>query len=385
MLNFTNKKIVFVINSLEGGGAEKVLCNWLKEMEDIFTNAACEVVLLLLDSCVEKNSPPSYVTKFTLNAQGSIMASYRQTKKSLQALKPDLVFSFLTRSNIVAIACCNKMNIPVIASERVHTTNHFGSSLKGLFSRGLVRLFYPKATHLLAVSEGVKHDLATSYGVKNDNCEVIYNAYDAEKLEGFARESSNSVALDENAGFVVAIGRLVQNKNFEMLIRAYVESGITYKLLILGEGPKRKELESLISELKSDEKVELLGYADNPYPYLKQAAFLASSSTAEGFPNGIAEAICLGTPVLSTNCESGPAEIIADNYDFKTASYATFDCGVLVKNDCQTSFSKALSEMVTLVENKKFTSEKLKHRASLYSFNNVREILVRQMNELLGD
>jgi N-acetylgalactosamine-N,N'-diacetylbacillosaminyl-diphospho-undecaprenol 4-alpha-N-acetylgalactosaminyltransferase len=375
----SNKRIVFVINSLEGGGAEKVLCNWLVALESFFTDAQVEVHLLLLDNVEEINTPPLYAIKKTLSAQGSLFKSFFQLKKALNTIKPDVVFSFLTRSNYVSTLLAKQMGIPVYISERVHTSSHFTDTGKGKISKALVKWIYPKATKVLAVSEGVKKDLVRNYSIIDVKCDVVYNAYNVSALE---QKASEPISQDVNTPFIVGVGRLVANKNFALMIQAYSDAKLDVPLFIFGAGPELARLQSLIDNLDLRKKIFLKGYINNPYPFIKRAQFFVSTSNAEGFPNGIAEAICLGTPVLSTNCESGPAEIIADNVNFKTDSATACQYGVLCAPN---SVAACVSGFELIMEWRadKDVKAVLAERAACYSVVQLKVQLVELLTQAL--
>jgi len=375
-----NKRIVFVINSLEGGGAEKVLCNWLREMEAIFIESNAQVTLVLLDDLPEKNTCPQYVNKITLDSSGKLIKSYFNLRQALLRLKPDVILSFLTRSNFAATIVGKQLGVKTLISERVNTSQHFDNSIKGHISKVLVKYLYPKATKIFAVSGGVKNDLVKNFAVEANNCDVIYNAYDPIVLH----EKANEVLpnLDLSKPYAVAIGRLQPNKNFELMLEAYAKAKITIPLLILGEGPQMSALQNRINDLCLEKQITLKGYQNNPYPYLLNAEFLVSTSNAEGFPNGIAESLTLGTPVLATNCESGPAEILANDVNFKTETAERVAFGVLCKPKSIAGVVKGFELIQTLTGDKAY-SQTLKERAKIYSFERVRNKLVCELNSVL--
>jgi N-acetylgalactosamine-N,N'-diacetylbacillosaminyl-diphospho-undecaprenol 4-alpha-N-acetylgalactosaminyltransferase len=126
------------------------------------------------------------------------------------------------------------------------------------------------------------------------------------------------------------MGRLVPNKNFRLLIESYWSSGITENLVILGEGSERRELETLVSKLRLGERVLLPGYVQNPYPIVRAARMFVSSSNAEGFPNALIEAMALGCPVVATDCDAGPMEILTGKLEPRPTEVTLAKYGILV-------------------------------------------------------
>ena len=342
MLNYHKKSIAFVINSLEGGGAERVICNLMRTMQDSFTANGCKVYLILLDDLPEEQQCPDYVTKITLDANGKLISSYYQLSRWVKTNKPDLLVSFLTRSNLVTTVIGKQQNIPTVISERVNTSSHFATSRTGFISKFLIKLLYPNATCVVPVSQGVMQDLVDNYNVPKAKCTVMYNAYDRSIL---LEKSQAAVSDLPTKPYMIGIGRLVPNKNFSLLIKAFAKSTSSRDLVILGQGPELTDLKTLAKELGIETKVHLLGFRENPYPYLANADYLVSASNAEGFPNGIAEAMCLGKPVIATNCQSGPAEILTGDNNTQTDSYVTAEHGILCKVNDVDALEGAMSAM----------------------------------------
>ena len=195
MLNYSNKTIAFVINSLEGGGAERVICNLLRTMQNNFTANGCKVYLILLDALPEEQQCPNYVEKVTLDANGKLISSYRQLSHWVKMNKPDLLVSFLTRSNLISTLIGNRQNIPSIISERVNTSSHFATARTGFISKFMIRMIYPEATSVVPVSQGVMQDLVDNYSVPKEKCTVMYNAYDQNTLFEKSQAPTNDLSL----------------------------------------------------------------------------------------------------------------------------------------------------------------------------------------------
>lgn len=183
----------------------------------------------------------------------------------------------------------------------------------------VARLLFPKA-YLIAVSKGVAIDIAEQLSLSDKRITVIYNPVVSPRLQLLAKQSVDHPWLGNNdIPLILAIGRLAPAKGFDVLISAFAEliRHTPAKLLILGEGPERSNLESLVSSLGLRDYCQLPGYERNPYRFLARANAFVLSSRFEGLPTVLIEALALNTPVVATDCPSGPREIL-DNGRFGT-------------------------------------------------------------------
>jgi len=376
MSECNGKVIAFVINSLEGGGAERVICNLLHTMQSTFVAQNCKVYLVLLDNLPEQQQCPDYVEKITLNSQCKLVTSYLQFNQWMKNIQPDILVSFLTRSNIVTTLIGKRHNISTIISERVNTSSHFATARSGFISKLMVKAVYPKATFVVPVSQGVMRDLVQNYAVPEAKCTVMYNAYDQTLLA----EKANQVVSDlPTQPYLIGIGRLMPNKNFSLLINAFAKSNSQRDLVILGQGPELPVLTNLVKTLGLEKSVHLLGFKENPYPYLKNADYLVSTSNAEGFPNGIAEAMCLGKPVIATNCQSGPAEILTGDDNQQTNSYLCADHGILCHVNNVEAVSQAINAIEAQGEIEDYQQKSLK-RAASFSYDAMQSTFSQLLN-----
>jgi N-acetylgalactosamine-N,N'-diacetylbacillosaminyl-diphospho-undecaprenol 4-alpha-N-acetylgalactosaminyltransferase len=335
------RRILFIINSLEGGGAERVMCLVAAAVAE--AEKHWRVTLATLDQACDSYALSERVTRIRLNAGGSLLWSMIALRRLVRLERPDIVVSFLTRSNCAAIACSRLAGIPCVVSERVHTTSHLSSDRGRRWKKALIRRLYPYADRIVAVSQGIRNDLVEHYGVAATQVVTIHNPVDAERVRCAALTAP---PVDLPHDFIVAVGRLVPNKNFSMLLRSYAAANIGSSLVILGEGAERSRLEALASELGVSDKVHLLGFAPNPHAILARARFYVSPSNAEGFPNAMIEAMCIGLPVVSTDCESGPSEILQGGAGSpKVTELTKAKFGILVPPDNERAMSAALQTM----------------------------------------
>jgi glycosyltransferase involved in cell wall biosynthesis len=176
-----------------------------------------------------------------------------------------------------------------------------------------IRLLYPKLDRIVAVSQGVADDTARIARIPSGSITVIRNPVITPELLALAAQPCPHPWLQPGSPPVIlGMGRLQRQKDFPTLIRAFalVRKGRPCRLVILGDGNARAGLAELIDGLGLAAEVDLAGFQTNPYPYLARAALFALSSAWEGSPNALTEAMALGTPVVSTDCPSGPRELL---------------------------------------------------------------------------
>lgn len=320
--------IAFVINSIGFGGAERALHNILAGIGNRVDRY--EVHLILLDDVPEAREMPSYVVKHVLDGRGRLPRSLFLLIGKLRRLRPALVVSLLVRANVCAAIAARLLSIPSILCERMHLGSHLDGKHRGLrrvLAKAMPRLFYRLATRVLGVSSGVTSNLVTAFGVDPARAGTIYNPYDLDRNAADAARPPEFHLPDQ---FILGIGRLTPAKNFAQLIEAYLEADLPYPLVILGDGSERRSLEALIARHAAGDRILLPGYARNPFPIMAKAHFYVSASLNEGFPNAMAEAMALGTPVVVTDCPSGPAEILASVPKLNPSEPVLAEFGILV-------------------------------------------------------
>jgi len=314
-----NKRIVILINSLDGGGAERVVSTLLNNLVEKY-----ECYLILMENkisyeldkrikiiCLDENSNQSGIIKllrlpvvsYKLN---SIVKKYRF----------GIVLSFLHRANYVNILAKSFSNHRAIISERIASSSLYSdSSITSKISNILINRLYNKSDLIISVSKAIVEDLKIHYKIKSKQI-VIYNPYDIKNIRKLSSENI-SVNIDKNKS-IITVGSLCKRKNHQMLINAFNKiNKDNIKLYILGKGEEETSLKGLVKELKIEDRVIFLGYDNNPYKYLSKCGIFVLSSNSEGFPNVLAEAMICRCSVVSTDCLSGPREILAPNSNIK--------------------------------------------------------------------
>jgi glycosyltransferase involved in cell wall biosynthesis len=372
----TRKRILFLINSLEGGGAERVMSTLLRHSAS--ERERYDIVLGLLDNLPAAYTVPDWVEVRQLDGAQSFLRSIMAVRRLVAEVRPHLTLSFLTRSNIANVLSART---PCVISERANTSAHFSGGLREMLSRAVVRVVYPRATRVIAVSEGVADDLRDNFGVRADRLIAIPNPVDMDAICAKAAEPP-SVAIE--GSYILAAGRLVASKNFSMLIRAFAASDNDCTLVIAGEGPEREALARLASEHGVGKRVLLPGFVANPYPLMRSADVFVLSSNVEGFPNALVEAMALGTPVIATNCTSGPSEILAEAARAEIAGLTMARHGVLVDAYSTEQMAQALDRMRD-GEVRRTYGAKAAERARVYSPESVKDRYWSVLREALSE
>jgi glycosyltransferase involved in cell wall biosynthesis len=185
-----------------------------------------------------------------------------------------------------------------------HTELFFSSPEDKFFWHKLAEVTYHAVNSIVGVSKGVNQSLIDSYGVSNESLRTIYN--------GIGGNKAGHIEVHRSRKFILNIGRLLPQKQQDHLLKAYAESGICkdYDLVILGEGPDLESLEQLADKLHVRKYVFFEGFCENVSAYLDKASCFVFSSAYEGFGIVLVEALANGCPVVSYDCDYGPAEIV---------------------------------------------------------------------------
>jgi len=246
-----------------------------------------------------------------------VVASLPGLVRYLCRERPRALLSALNHANVIALLARRCAGVPtrLVVSEHAHLSLSLSGepSCRGRLMPWLMRHTYPWANGVVAVSAGVADDLAQAMGLPRQRIAVVYNPVVTDDMLARAEAPlDHPWFAPGEPPVVLGVGRLTVQKDFGVLLRAFAKlrAQRPARLMIVGEGELRPELEGLVQQLGLDADVALPGFTDNPYAYMRRAALLALSSRFEGFGNVLAEAMACGTPVVSTDCPSGPAEIL---------------------------------------------------------------------------
>lgn len=261
---------------------------------------------------------PTAVTHVPLGSGHSLLA-LPALIGYLRRRRPAALLAAKDRAGRVAVLARALSGVPTRLVLRLGTHLSTAMAGKSTLSRWLrywpIRQLYPRVDQIVAVSQGVADDIARIARLPPERIRVIRNPVIIPELEALAAEPLGHPWFQPGElPVLLAAGRLQRQKDFPTLLRAFarVSKETPCRLVILGQGRGRKGLERLIDALGLRERVQLAGFQPNPYPFMAQARLLVLSSAWEGSPNVLTEAMALGTPVVATDCPSGPRELLAD-------------------------------------------------------------------------
>ncbi|MGQ0649202.1 MAG: glycosyltransferase [Gemmatimonadaceae bacterium] len=309
--------VVVFLPSLEGGGAERAMV----EVANALAASHANVTLAVASSAGpyrDEISPD--VRLVDLAARGTV-AALLPLVRLLRRERPVALLTAMRHANIVATLATalarrdGEARTRVVISERstISAMRRIERTLMSRILDRLARWTYPHSHAVVAVSEGVAEDLRGELGGSAPPIHVIYNPTVTPGLARLAAEPIPHPWLDAGEPpVVVAVGRLIAAKGYDVLLRAFaqVRRARSCRLVILGEGPDRAALEQLARDLRIDTGVLLPGFAVNPFAWLSRAGLYVLSSRVEGLPNAVVQAMACGAPVVSTDCPSGPREIL---------------------------------------------------------------------------
>jgi len=305
-----NKHIALFVPSLRGGGAEKITVT----LANAFAKKGLKVDLLLAQAegpYLNDVLPGVRVVDFKA---ARVLKSIPKLVRYLSAEKPDCLLSALNHANLSAIVASlvAGRSCKVIVAEHNSVSGSKIASVRGWVVMNLIGRAYRFADAVIAVSHGVAEDLIRA-GVPRSLVHTIYNPVVSEQLLEDSKKPCDHPWLNgDSRPTILAVGRLEPQKDYATLIRAFglLEPKHDARLLILGEGSLRCELQALIDNLGLAERVQLAGFVNNPYAYMGRASVFAMSSRWEGLPTVLIEALACGAAVVSTDCPSGPSEIL---------------------------------------------------------------------------
>jgi glycosyltransferase involved in cell wall biosynthesis len=330
MLKTNKKKVCIVASSLSKGGAEKssaVLSQMLSSLEydvhivTVLPGVDYEYSGELLNLGLLKNDEDSFFGR---------LKRLRFFKNYLVKHNFDVIIDNRARVQGYRECIISKM---IYQKPVVYVIHNFNTEKAFTKYTWLNKLLY-KDQFMTAVSQAARDKFKEIFDLKN--VRTLYNGFDFNRIQNLSKEDIETNLPDN---FIIFFGRIDdKHKNLKLLLDAYKKSCLSkqnVKLLILGDGKDLRVIKEYSAQLVLNNYVDFKGFVKNPYPYVTKAKFTVLTSRFEGFPMVIPESLCLGIPVVSVDCNSGPKEVIINKFN-----------GLLVENNDSTSLAKAFDKMI---------------------------------------
>lgn len=308
------KKISIFIPNLSGGGAERAMITIANGLGNKYT-----VDLVVSNASGSYRDEINDSVKVVDLKSKSLRWSFFKLISYINSEKPDTIISALASANIICSIArvFTKRRFKLILSERAAVIAALKDNPRwqARIMPLLIRITYPHADFIVCVAKDIAKELKEVFGLKSEKLKVIYNAVVTEKLiENSMQEFDNPYFNHSKIPMILGVGRLTSQKNFASLIHAFstIRKKQKSKLVILGEGPLLNDLKNLSKELNIHKDVYFPGFVKNPFVWMKHAKVFVLSSAYEGLPNALIQAMACGTQVVSTNCPTGPSEILED-------------------------------------------------------------------------
>lgn len=331
------KRILFVVSTLNTGGAQRVLANislgFPETWEcDFLLNDSSEITYPYRGNIITLGMLPREDKTSVLYQAKVFVRRYRKLKKLKRTGNYDACISALTSANTVNVLTGNKYcktitSIHIFMTKGIEKSKYLERKIKSMAVRKLSNL----ADCTVAVSESIRRDLIRNFNVREDKVVTIYNGYPQRQIQTQAQETllpEEEKWFQKGKRCIVTVGRLDEQKGQFHLLRAFrkIKENIPDAcLLILGEGDLEEALRRLAVDLNLQESVLFCGFVQNPHKIMARCDVFALPSIFEGFPNTLAESLCLGLPAVSADCDSGAREMLAPDTDVTEKAQGKFE------------------------------------------------------------
>ncbi len=381
-MNGIKPKLLIFINTLQTGGAERVVSLLLNHLKADF-----EIHLALYSRYIDYSIPDDIkildlqqpllqnkIIRF-LKLPGISLKLYRYCKK--HGINNSVAFLYRPCYINAIMKSFLGYKGHVIMCEGTHQTTmqESHSVIYRMFSKFMVMYSYKRADLILANSYAIQTDLIENFKIRTP-VRVIYNPVDLHFIKDHAAEKPAFV-FEKGIFHFITVGNLRKEKNQLLLIQAFfVLKNLPCKLLVVGAGVMEDELKQKVYDLGLMEKVIFCGFDKNPFKYVKRSDCFVLSSNVEGFPNVLIEALACGRPVISTDCSSGPRELLAPDTDLHHRAinnYELGEYGILTPVKDVISLANAMKKMYEDVSLRELFTSKAAKRAEQFDVDEIKQ------------
>ncbi|MFW6133967.1 MAG: glycosyltransferase [Elusimicrobiota bacterium] len=356
-------KILFILDCLDPGGAQRAVINILNNIDK---EKFSPHLVLIKGGGKIKQSLSNDIPIHELNFN-RVRFSFIKLARFIKKASPDIILSTPTYiSVLVYIARKYMFNLPdwIIRCPTIESISL--KTVDSFFTRIFARKAYKSANKVVIMTEEMRKDLIENFKLSDKKFVSIPNPVDVDSIEKQSIQEVKHVWLrkDRKIPVIISMGRLDPAKGYEILLKAFCEfrKKKDAKLIILGEGKLRKKLRKLAFNLGIEKDVDFAGVKKNPYSYIAKSDLFVLSSLWEGFPNALVEAMACKVPVIASNCQSGPSEIITNGEN-----------GILVSPGDPMELSKAM--------NKVFEKPDYRERLVLNGFNRAKDYEAKKVTK----
>lgn len=380
-------KVIFLIGTLSNGGAERVVSNLSLNLpknitREIFLFGGSAKIsykyegnITYLDNANPKNS----ISKMII-----LIKRVFKLKKIKKKNPNSIIISFLEYPNLLNMLSGSYKN-SIVSIRNFMSVKH-KQGLKAFFWNATIKYLYKKSNKIIAVSQEMKKDLIENYGLPEEKIIVIYNSYPIHHIETQAQQKLNSFEKNIfNNPTIITAGRLNEQKGQHHLLNAFKLVKDKYEnaqLVFLGEGKLEEQLRNLAKKYGMGESVHFFGFQKNPFKYIANSKVFVMTSYYEGFPNALAEAMACKVPVISTDCPSGPKEILQPNINENRKEQFGFlvpEINSKNKINVENKISEIIIDLLSDEKHRKQYADKAYERIKDFDI----KIIIKEWEELL--
>ncbi len=370
------KKVLIIVGSLRfSGGAPKVAASFTTSLSDKYDFSI--LTLYHFDNLVPFKG--KYYSLKESQHFSRIFIRLFKLYKVVKAVSPDIIITFMSHTSywIIPIMYLFKINTPLIISVNTNPDKQYK---KRIYFKYLIRFFYPltKVSAIVPVSKELREILTKKYKIPKNKILPIYNGINIEKIQNKAKENVDDfeeIFNDTDRMKFITIGRLSGEKGHKYLIEAYsevIKEIPNSKLFIIGEGQLRGQLEEMIRIKGLESHIILLGLKENPYKYISKANIFVFPSLHEGLPYVLLEALACKIPIISTDCRTGPKEIL------ENGKY-----GILVNTADSDDLAEKMIQLAKDKNAREVFSEKSMERVKIFDVSNFVNNWLKLLNHYL--